>query len=325
LYDARVKTHSWQTILVAVRDPAARGQMALHAGARLAAASRARLSLFNAFSMPFQPIESTPEDPQALLAAIAAGRRALLLRSARQLKSQGLRVTWEAAWDFPPAHAIVRQALAVKADLIVAESHRRTRLARWALANTDWDLIRESPCPVWLAKRQRHGRRPLVLAAVDPAHAHAKPSGLDDRVLGAANAAARALGGRVALLHVMDLRRLERPAFLKGLPPEDLQPPPAMKARAQSAVRRLARRHGVAKEDVLLRQGVPAVAIAAAAKKLAADVLVMGGVSRSAAEGAYIGDTAELVLDEVACDVLVVKPRGFRTTVRRRRPRLRVT
>jgi universal stress protein E len=175
---------------------------------------------------------------------------------------------------------------------------------------------------LWLAKRERHGRNPLVLAAVDPAHAYAKPSGLDARLLTAATEAARCLNGRVAMIHVMDVRRLQPPAFLRGLPRQPLRPPPEMRAHAETALRRLATRHGVAAEDTLLEQGVPAEQLVAAAKRLNAAVLVMGAISRSARKGVYIGDTAELVLDEVECDLLVVKPRGFRTTVSRKRPRL---
>jgi universal stress protein E len=46
----------------------------------------------------------------------------------------------------------------------------------------------------------------------------------------------------------------------------------------------------------------------------------MGAVSRSALRRLLIGNTAERVLDELGCDVLIVKPRGFKTTVPRRRP-----
>jgi universal stress protein E len=41
----------------------------------------------------------------------------------------------------------------------------------------------------------------------------------------------------------------------------------------------------------------------------------MGAVSRSALQRVFIGNTAERVLDALACDVLVVKPRGTKTRV----------
>ena len=39
-----------------------------------------------------------------------------------------------------------------------------------------------------------------------------------------------------------------------------------------------------------------------------AAVVVMGAISRSAIDRAFVGNTAERLLDELVCDVLVVKP-----------------
>ena len=54
------------------------------------------------------------------------------------------------------------------------------------------------------------------------------------------------------------------------------------------------------------------------AKKLRAGIVVMGGVSRSGLKRLVIGNTAEQVLDALACDVLVLKPAEFKARVRER-------
>ena len=41
----------------------------------------------------------------------------------------------------------------------------------------------------------------------------------------------------------------------------------------------------------------------------------MGAISRSGMKGVFIGNTAERVLNGLKCDVLVVKPRGFKCQV----------
>lgn len=43
----------------------------------------------------------------------------------------------------------------------------------------------------------------------------------------------------------------------------------------------------------------------------------MGAVSRSALTRLFIGHTAERVIDTLACDVLIVKPAGFKSRVKR--------
>jgi universal stress protein E len=47
--------------------------------------------------------------------------------------------------------------------------------------------------------------------------------------------------------------------------------------------------------------------------QLQADALVMGAVSRSAFERFFVGSTAEAVLDKLSCDVLILKPAGFKS------------
>jgi universal stress protein E len=202
---------NWQSIVVALRDPAARKQVALRKAVRIAKHTGARLTLFHAFARPLLVPEAMPLDADAVLRDVAKARRAELLALAKPLRKAGIGVRCEVVWDFPAAHAIVRHVRAAKPDLLVAESHRHSRVARWFLANSDWDLIRECPCPVWFVKQERLPSRPLLLAAVDPSHAHAKPSGLDDRLLRAASAVKEQLGGRIVLVHVQDTGGLSAP------------------------------------------------------------------------------------------------------------------
>jgi universal stress protein E len=61
--------------------------------------------------------------------------------------------------------------------------------------------------------------------------------------------------------------------------------------------------------------------LSATVKRLHAGMVVMGAVSRSALKRAFIGNTAETVLNAIPCDVLVVKPRGFKTSVPRLKSR----
>jgi universal stress protein E len=85
------------------------------------------------------------------------------------------------------------------------ENHHGTgrHPARWLLAYTDWELLRLCPIPVLLVKNRRLYHRPRVLAAVDPAHAHAKPSNLDRQILRAGAQLVHALHGELHALHAL--------------------------------------------------------------------------------------------------------------------------
>jgi universal stress protein E len=49
--------------------------------------------------------------------------------------------------------------------------------------------------------------------------------------------------------------------------------------------------------------------------QLRADLVIMGAVSRSGLKGLFLGNTAEDVLDRLHCDLLIVKPDGFKAAL----------
>jgi len=301
---------TFKSILVAIRDPSDKSQVALAKAGLIAQRCGASLTLFHAFSAPSPLPDPLPADPAKILDAFARRARAALRALARPLRAKGVRVRCEVAWDFPPAHAIVRRVLADKPDLVVAASRRHSRIARWFLNNSDWELIRECPCPVWFVKDGRLAKNPRVLTAVDPMHARAKPAGLDDRLVRASGDVVACVGGTLTLVHIAE-------RSVRGWAVAASQPV------SVASIERLAQRHRVAAQ-ALLEGGDPAEGLVRCATTRRADLLVMGAVSRSGGSRAHIGGTAEAVIDAVACDVLVVKPRGFKTSVSRKTPRLAI-
>jgi len=60
--------------------------------------------------------------------------------------------------------------------------------------------------------------------------------------------------------------------------------------------------------ELHVHQGSPNRLLIALAAQLKADFVVMGAVSRGGSKNAFIGSTAERVLDHLPCDLLIVKP-----------------
>jgi hypothetical protein len=94
-------------------------------------------------------------------------------------------------------------------------------------------------------------------------------------------------------------------------------------ARAAQTVQDLAARHGIDAGACEVRAGKAEDVIAAIERRDDADLLVMGAVSRSVETHPVIGNTAERVIDRVACDLLVIKPATSmvrRVSTNQRRP-----
>lgn len=310
-------------ILVAVGDLRHAPKNELRKAAALARKSHASLELFHAITEP-DPGRSYPETATA--GAIAQQRIGAATRQehrlqqlAREVTFRGLKVRCTASWDYPPHEAIVRRAHAIKADLVIAATRRHRLGARFILTNNDWELIRHCPVPVLLVKSRRPYKNPVVIAAVDPFHAHARPADLDGRLIDTGGRIARLLRGSLHVFHAyMPLLSVEP---IPGAPPVML-PADAEKAHGEviaRGVEDLAAAAGVASRRCHVCMGGVSEELVAAAQRLGANLVVMGAVSRSSLARLFIGSAAERVLDRLSCDVLVVKPRGFKARIFSRR------
>jgi universal stress protein E len=190
-------------ILFAVRDPAAARQPGIDKAIAIAKSFGATLELFHALSSPvFVSVQPLLDEPiEALRARTEQKARARLEKSVVAARRHGVTLECSVVWDYPPHEAIVRRAAQIGADLIIAECHRGARTRPWLIHLTDWELLRASPLPVLLLKNGRPYRRPPTLAAVDPAHTHAKPLDLDSQILSAARQFSAALRGSLHVMH----------------------------------------------------------------------------------------------------------------------------
>jgi universal stress protein E len=206
-----------------------------------------------------------------------------------------------AVWDRPAHEAIVRRAVATHSDLIINGTRSRGLADRML-----------SPVPLLLAKSARQARRAVVLAAIDPLRANAKPARLEGQILDVAGTMAAVLKGTLRAFHAYMPPSVMLAAGL-GVPvvwnATDLDT-----HHTQQVVReftRALRRTKIPNSRPHLRVGAAATELAACAQRIRATLVVMGAVSRTRLDRLFIGNTAERVLDELACDVLIVKPPGI--------------
>lgn len=308
-------------ILVAVKDPKTRSLPAVEKAARIALGSGANIELFHGIT------EKVYVDVVALADRSVTGMEAemhnwyleRLEKIAAPLRRRGIKVTTTADWDFPACEAVVRRAARIKADLIVVQAHPTPHKAPWLLRFNDWELLRTSPAPVLIVKHSRPYQRPKLLAAVDPQHTFSKPAKLDDEILRTAGAVAEALNGSLHAVHAY----LPRPI---GLSTQDYVSPDATAriearaaAEAGAAFERALRAYEISKKRQHLVPQHPIVAIPNVAKEIGGSIVVMGAISRSGLQRIFIGNTAERLLDRLSCDVLIVKPASFASTVSRAR------
>ena len=288
----------------------------LRKAAQLARARKCGLDLVHVIALPYAPAVSRRASLRQAAQEIVADSKKRLLKLAASPQLRGIRARATVTWDYPAAEGLVRLVMKHRPQLLLVESHHHSRLARPFLSNTDWELIRNCPCPVWLSKPARRTIGGPVIAAVDPLHAHAKPGALDRVIL---EQALRVAGQpkRVLMCHAYNFPAT--PPVIDGaieaywiLSDEERAQYEAM---LSAELGRLAELTRIPEANRIVAEGDPAWVLPRLARKHRASLVVMGAVSRSAVQRLFIGHTAERLVDRVDCDVLVVKPRGFKTRV----------
>jgi universal stress protein E len=303
------------SIMVAVQALDRSSGALLRKAAMLARARGCDLELIHVIALPYAPAVSRRANLRQAAQEIVEDCKQKLLKLASSSELNGIPTEATVTWDYPAADGLVRQVLKRRPQVLLAESHRHARLARPFLSNTDWDLIRQCPCPVWLSKSAGKMDGP-VIAALDPLHAHAKPSALDDIILQHALQTVQDRPARVLAFHAYALPTqpiVDGPLECRFEMPEEEIERYAMLSRRE--LDRLSVRYRIPAKNRLVAAGDPAFALPRMVKKHRASVVVMGAVSRSALARLFIGHTAERVIDALECDVLIVKPRGFKTRV----------
>jgi universal stress protein E len=307
-------------ILVAIKDPRARSLPALAKAAQIARACHARLELFHDLSDAV--VVEALDTPAAFKAIKREGSRtalAGLARLAAPLRAAGVTVGTAVEWDYPAHESIIRHALRWRADLIVTPSRARHRLPT-LLGYTDWSLLRDSPVPVLLVKSKRgYRRRPKILAAIDPLHRYSKPSGLDRNILREAHTLSNALGGALDVVYAYRPQPLAPRGTAVAVSRAAGTLETRTRAIARAALDRELRHSRVSAARRHLIEAHPVDAIIATARALGAAIVVMGAISRRGLKRFFIGNSAEQLLDELRCDLLVVKPAHFVTGVPRSR------
>lgn len=165
--------------------------------------------------------------------------------------------------------------------LAIKGMSQHPKLLRLFRDTSDWQLLRDSTCPVYLVKRspKRHVRK--VLAAIKHRTDDKVYTEANDAILDNARRISNSLG---AELHVVT-------AYKDNFNYPDRQ--------------RFADRCGLPRSQVRAEMGAPQDAIARAAKEIVADLVVIARVGKPAATR-DVGHTSEKLIDAMDTNLLVL-------------------
>jgi universal stress protein E len=229
-----------------------------------------------------------------------------------------------------PFLEIIREVLRNGHDLVIRIPETwdwRDRL----FGSDDMHLLRKCPCPVWLIKPQAPKAYRCILAAVDVGDEHLPAElesqhALNRQILEMASCLALSEFAELHIVHAWHAvaESAIRGAFMQT-PEDDIiayveQVRRQCEASLDGLIREVTGNLGQDALDYLklqthLVKGLARKDIATLAKRIEADLVVMGTVARTGVPGFIMGNTAETILNQIDCSVLAIKPPGFVTPV----------
>jgi nucleotide-binding universal stress UspA family protein len=226
----------------------------------------------------------------ALLALLKAG-----------LQEDGYRVSTEQAWNTSLHETIIDVQQAEGCGLVIKQHFPDSPLKKALLTPADWKLLRYCPSAVLLVKTSTPWMGGKILAAIDVGNTDGEHRSLHNSIIDhgfdIANLAK-------AQLHVISAH----PSPMLSAADPTLQLKETIEARYREQCRTFQAEFDVDDKHLHIEEGPADVLIPYLAHQLPAAVTILGTVGRTGLSGALIGNTAEVVLDALESDVLVLKP-----------------
>lgn len=203
------------------------------------------------------------------------------------------------------AEAIINQATVTNPDIVLKSTHHHSSLNKALVTNTDWRLIRKCPYPLLLVKNNSWQPGGSIVTAVDPLHSKAEQTRLDHMLVEATEQLSSVLNQPACIFHcyfpfVSTMFPLGGAGTTEHLA--------KIKQQHEEKLQLLLKPHKIESANIHLAHGELVPALLKYLQTVKANILVIGALSRNVLERAIVGNTAEKILDDCPCDVLILKP-----------------
>ncbi|EXF47238.1 universal stress protein [Pseudomonas sp. BAY1663] len=218
-----------------------------------------------------------------------------------QLESEGHQVTTQQAWHDNLHQTIITVQQEEGCGLVIKQHVPDNPLKRALLTPEDWKLLRYCPCPVLMVKTDTPWTGGNILAAVDVGNSDLEHRTLHATIVNHGYEIASLADGK---LHVISAH----PSAMLSAADPAFQLKETIEARYREACRQFQAEYGIPDAQLHVEEGPADALIPRVCQRLKAVVTVIGTVARTGFSGALMGNTAEVVLDTLESDVLVLKP-----------------
>ncbi|AQS36105.1 universal stress protein UspA-like protein [Shewanella psychrophila] len=299
--------------LLVVIDPTSDVQPALARAIELASPNNASITVFLSifdFSYEMTSILSGHER-EAMRQGVITQRKAWLEELLIGYTNDKVQIESEVIWHNRPFESIIQFAISDHFDIIVKGTHLHDKLKSVIFTPTDWHLMRKAPVPVLLVKDHDWPVAGKILCAVNVGSEDDDHQALNGKVIDYAKALAKQFDAQVHLVNgypgtPVNLA-IELPDFDAHTYGETIR------MQHEQRISYLANSFDISSDFCHVKEGLPEDVIPDIAQQIDAELVILGTVGRTGFSAALIGNTAEHVIDSINCDLLAIKPDGYRS------------
>ncbi|MCQ8877047.1 universal stress protein UspE [Pseudoalteromonas shioyasakiensis] len=297
--------------ILAIIDPTADSQHGLSRSIDLAKKSGANITAFMSiydFSYEMTTMLSSDER-EAMRNAVVKDRQAWLDEILAQYPDFNIKS--QVVWHNRTYEAIIDTVITQGFDIVVKGTHQHDTLKSVIFTPTDWHLIRKCPAPVLLVKEHAWPAQGNILAAVNAVSENEQHLALNDRIIKDAQFLCELANAKLNLVNAYPATpvniAIEIPEFNPSVYNE------SVKQHHLESTHALADKHQIPHQACAIEEGLPEDVIPDVASRLNSELVVIGTVGRTGLSAALVGNTAEHVIDSLDCDVLALKPDGYKS------------
>ena len=217
------------------------------------------------------------------------------------LNSEGFSTSSQQAWDENQHQTIINVQQAEGCGLVIKQHFPDNPLKKALLTPGDWKLLRYCPAPVLMVKTDKPWTGSVILAAVDVGNADSEHRSLHTSIV--------SHGFDIAALAKAELHVISaHPTPMLSAADPTFQLKETIETRYREQCKAFQTEYDISDERLHIAEGPADSLIPQIARQFNAGVTVIGTVARTGLSGALIGNTAEVILDTLESDILILKP-----------------
>ncbi len=256
----------------------------------------------------------SPDERTTMRKGVVNQRTEWIREQAQSYLDAGVHIEIKVIWHNRPYEAIIQEVLNGRYDLVLKMAHQHDRLQAVVFTPTDWHLLRKCPCPVWMVKDQPwpEGGRAVVAVNLASEEPHHDP--LNTKLVKETLELADLVNHtEVHLVGAYPITPINIAIELPDFDPSVYND--AIRGQHLLAMKALRQKFSIDEKFTHVDKGLPEEVIPNLAEHLDAGVVVLGTIGRTGISAAFLGNTAEQVIDHLRCDLLAIKPDGFTSPI----------